>query len=1772
MGSTIDFVYNSGTWEGENTYEIVVDGITLFSDGPNPVTGPVFSYTNPIVPPTTFPVGTTSVTWTVFDGELSTSCVQQITVVDNEIPLISYCPYPTGIVSTVNPGTCVATLNLTEVPLAGDNCGVASIVNDFNGTSNASGDYPVGPTVVTWTITDVNGNTNTCQTHVLVSDNISPTVITQNIDAYLNAQGVVSVTPDQIDNGSFDNCSIINMTLSQNVFSCTDRGPNTITLTVTDINNNQSSANADVNVFDTISPTISCPVNIIAPANSGCTAIGLNIGTPIYNDNCFAIISNDAPVAFPVGNTTVTWTVTDASGNFATCTQLITITDGNSPTITCPANIVTVTNTGCTATGVVLGTPVTADNCSALPATNNAPAAFPIGTTTVVWTVTDAAGNSATCEQLVTVNDTLKPTIVCPPTVIASTNTGCTATGVALGTPVTADNCGVESVSNDAPGVYPLGNTIVTWTVKDNAGNTATCTQLVTVVDDIDPIVHCAPAIVRETNTGCTLTGLVLDIPLVTENCNITSLTNDAPSAFPLGNTTVTWTAVDGSGNIGTCTQLVTVIDATNPTITCPADIVTFTNTGCTATGVALGTPVTADNCGVDTVTNNAPLAFPLGTTIVTWTVTDNTGNTATCEQLVTVNDTLKPTIVCPPTVIVSTNTGCTATGVALGTPVTADNCGVESVTNDAPGVYPLGNTIVTWTVKDNAGNTATCTQLVTVVDDIDPIVHCAPAIVRETNTGCTLTGLVLDIPLVTENCNITSLTNDAPSAFPLGNTTVTWTAVDGSGNIGICTQLVTVIDATNPTITCPADIVTFTNTGCTATGVALGTPVTADNCGVDTVTNNAPLAFPLGTTIVTWTVTDNTGNTATCEQLVTVNDTLKPTIVCPPTVIASTNTGCTATGVALGTPVTADNCGVESVSNDAPGVYPLGNTIVTWTVKDNAGNTATCTQLVTVVDDIDPIVHCAPAIVRETNTGCTLTGLVLDIPLVTENCNITSLTNDAPSAFPLGNTTVTWTAVDGSGNIGTCTQLVTVIDATNPTITCPADIVTFTNTGCTATGVVLGTPVTADNCGVGTVTNNAPLAFPLGTTIVTWTVTDNTGNTATCEQLVTVNDNVSPTITCPPAKTVFANTGCTATGVDLGTPVTADNCGVTSVINNAPGIYPLGNTTVTWTVIDNSGNITTCTQVVTVVDSVVPVIHCAPAIVVPTNTACTVTGLVLDIPLVTENCTVASLTNNAPSVYPLGNTTVTWTVTDGSGNSATCSQLVTVIDNVNPIITCPANVVAPTNNGCTATGVALGTPVTSDNCGVASVTNNAPAVYPLGITTVTWIVTDNAGLTATCDQLVTVIDTTPPVILCPVGLTLNTVPGGCDVTGVSIGFPTYTDNCSVGMGITNDAPVIYPIGTTDIIWTVADASGNTSTCVQTVFVGCTPLAVNDSVTTPENTPIIIDVLANDIDCGNNINPASVTIVSVPVNGTVVVNSDGTITYTPDYLFVGTNQFDYQVCDSLGLCDIGTVYITVIPVNNPVLGIAKALSRIEKLENGTFNLTYVITAENLGNDVITNIQVTDNLDETFPLPTLYTVLSVPYTNGTLTPNSLFNGSSDVNLLDSSASYLSIGASATIEFTVNVAIYGYEAQVFYNYAVGMGMGSLGTISADTSNNGYISDPNDNLDPGDNSEITPVTLTPEDIFIPNGFSPDGDNINDFFVITGIEDFPDSKLSIFNRWGNLIYTTTAYQNDWDGKPNSGAIVIGDKPVPQGTYFYIIEYNKDNRAPVSGYIIVQY
>ena len=267
------------------------------------------------------------------------------------------------------------------------------------------------------------------------------------------------------------------------------------------------------------------------------------------------------------------------------------------------------------------------------------------------------------------------------------------------------------------------------------------------------------------------------------------SVTNDHPSAtFLVGITKVTWTITDIHGNTETAEQTVTVTDNEKPTITAPTVVNVNNDAGSCSATVNLTAPANSDNCAVQSVTNDHPSnIYLVGTTTVTWTVTDIHGNTETATQTVTVTDNQKPTITAPGAISVNNDAGLCSAVVSLGNPVRGDNCGVQSVTNDHPSnVYPVGITTVTWTVTDIHGNTQTATQTVTVTDNEKPVVVTKNISVQLNSSGTASITAASVNNGSGDNCGIQNM-SVSPATFNctnIGNNTVTLTVTDIHGNV----------------------------------------------------------------------------------------------------------------------------------------------------------------------------------------------------------------------------------------------------------------------------------------------------------------------------------------------------------------------------------------------------------------------------------------------------------------------------------------------------------------------------------------------------------------------------------------------------------------------------------------------------------------------------------------------------------------------------------------------------------------------------------------------------------------------------------------------------------------------------------------------------------------------------------------------------------------------------------------------------------------------------
>jgi predicted outer membrane repeat protein len=275
---------------------------------------------------------------------------------------------------------------------------------------------------------------------------------------------------------------------------------------------------------------------------------------------------------------------------------------------------------------------------------------------------------------------------------------------------------------------------------------------------------------------------------------------------------------------------------------------------------------------------------------------------------------------------------------------------------------FPRGTTTVNCSVTDINNATAMCSFSITVTDQTPPALSCPASVTRSTDPN-QCSAVVTYTVTANDNCDGPRTPSCSPpsgSTFQKGTTTVTCMASDLSKNVGTCMFPVTVNDTQPPSITCPANATKNTDPNQCSTVVTYPAPTVSDNCpgvGMPVCAPASGSSFPRGTTTVTCTVQDASGNTGTCMFTVTVNDTQPPSITCPANVTAVTSQAtcpsASCQAVSFPAPTASDNCpGVTVACSPASGsCFPLGSATVTCTATDTSGNTATCSFMVTTFD-----------------------------------------------------------------------------------------------------------------------------------------------------------------------------------------------------------------------------------------------------------------------------------------------------------------------------------------------------------------------------------------------------------------------------------------------------------------------------------------------------------------------------------------------------------------------------------------------------------------------------------------------------------------------------------------------------------------------------------------------------------------------------------------------------------------------------------------------------
>ncbi|TNF32447.1 MAG: HYR domain-containing protein, partial [Bacteroidetes bacterium] len=778
-----------------------------------------------------------------------------------------------------------ATISATAVNAGStDNCGIASLVVSPNVFTCAE----VGPNPVTLTVTDVNGNTATCNATVSVLDTVAPTAVCQDLTVTLDANGTATVSIAEVDNGSFDNCGVQNITLSPNSFSCSDLGANTVQLQVTDFGGNTSFCNATVTVVEDTDPQAVCQDITVSLGASGTVSVnGSQVGSG-STDNCGVADITVSPADFTcadIGINPVTVNVVDANGNTASCTANVTVVDDLAPSAVCQDVSVYLDQNGSAAVSVAQVDGGSSDNC-AIAGLSASPTDFDcadLGPQSVQLTVTDVNGNQSLCTATVTVVDTLAPTAICQDVTVQLDQNGAATVLAADVDNGSFDNCGSVTVSISpnsfdctvsSPGQVEL-------TVTDAAGNSSTCSATVNLLENTPPTAVCQDATVQLDEFGnASISATDVDGGSF-DNCGIADLSVN-PATFDcsnLGENTVTLTATDASGNSSVCTATVTVQDVLPPVAVCQDISIQLDANGLASVSANAVNNGSTDNCGISNI-SVSPNEFncqSLGITPVTLTVTDINGNSSTCTANVDVLDTIPPTAICEDVTVeldIDGNATITANQVNNGS---ADACGVATITLDNTNFdcTQLGVNVVELTVTDNNGNASTCAANVTVVDVTDPAAVCQSITVYLDESGeVTVSAIDVDAGS-TDNCAVADLqlSQTAFTCSDLGQGFVTLTVSDASGNADDCVAVLTIVDTVAPAITgCPADITVVPESSDCSPMVVWTEPAAADNCSA-TMSSNFTSGddFPVGSTTVTYTAIDPSGNTTTCTFIVTV-------------------------------------------------------------------------------------------------------------------------------------------------------------------------------------------------------------------------------------------------------------------------------------------------------------------------------------------------------------------------------------------------------------------------------------------------------------------------------------------------------------------------------------------------------------------------------------------------------------------------------------------------------------------------------------------------------------------------------------------------------------------------------------------------------------------------------------------------------------------------------------------------------------------------------------
>ena len=1144
-------------------------------------------------------------------------------------------------------------------------------------------------------------------------------------------------------------------------------------------------------------------------------------------------------------------------------------------------------------------------------------------------------------------------------------------------------------------------------------------------------------------------------------------------------------------------------------------------------------------------ITSNAPAnnQYPIGLNRVKFTAQDESGNKTDFEVTLKVVDNEPPSLNCPSDVTIGISNLNNATD--FGVAAAIDNSGSVYVSyGDVSAQGDSGCSLVNYTITrtytaiDNYQNSVSCDQLINLFDDIAPEVQVQEEIVVFLDSTGEVNISTADILISSfDNCGIDTIVLDKTTFNCLDNgpNIVKLRVTDLNGNSTEKTSIVLVLDSSTTTVI-TKDINVFLDEN----GVAnITTEDIIDNVinGVCSTNYSGDLdkttftCSDFGPNIVNLSAYDTNDKPIIAEAIVTVLDNLSPTVVTKDINVFLDENGIANITTADIDDGSFDNCDIDTMVLDKTTLTcsDLGPNTINLTVIDKSGNSASASAIVTVVDNLPPTVSVAsPFTILLDDSGVATLSVSQIEQGSTDNCGVASLSIDKKSfdCSNIGINNVMLTVTDESGNIAVAYAFVTVNTAF-PDISTKNIALELNNDGEASIGLLDIIDI-SNSCGFTNVSLDRSNfdCTNIGENIVTFT--DSNGNTNSATAIVTVVDLIKPIVSTQAITVQLDPTGnarITPTRIDNGS---TDNCGIEAMVLDISSFdcSNVGANTVTLTVTDVNGNFDSKTAIVTVEDTIKPIVLTQDITVQLNATGnATITNEMVDNGS-TDNCGIATTVLDISSFdcSNVGANTVTLTVTDVYGNEATAMAVVRVEDSIVPIITAQAISVVLTELGTVSIAYEDVLSSGTDNCGSISYTlsqNTFSATDAINSpVTIQLTGTDPSGNATSVAVEVTVSDPFPVVITQDITAYLD-ASGNISIT------PDQVDNGSsslVGLsGLSLDITTFNcaSLGENTVTLTATSTMGSTAfgTATITVVDDLKPTAITQDITIYLDQYGLVSTTAEAINQGSTDN---CSVASMSISST---------------------DFD---CSNVG---DNTVTLTVTDTSGNT-ATASAIVRVEN--NNTPNVitqNIFVALDSDGNASITIDAINDESIDVCGIASI----SLDRTNFDCAPL----GDYTVTLTVRNTAGISASEIAIVTITSDDMDDDGIADVCDDDMDGDGIANAIDNCPTVSNSNQA-----DLDRDGTGDV----CDEGGLSIPNGFSPNGDGTNDEFIIAGLQKYPNNSIEIYNRYGNMVYESKNYQNYWDGVSTGKT-----QKLPAAPYYYVLSINGGSKI-VKGWVYINY